>query len=150
MLKSNMKSILFAAIACCSVAIAGAGGNAAEEQPQGADRGAHGAAVAKPDDEKVRRYLSAVQQRITKAWSQPGTRQSRTAVVAFKIHANGTESHLRIVKGSGDDAVDGAALEAVNDAAPFEELPRGCPPDVDVELTFHYDILLDGRRQLTP
>jgi TonB family protein len=148
MLKSKMNSILFTAIAFCLISLAGAGGTAAEEKARDAEHRPHGAAVTKRAAVDLRPYLSGVQRRIMKAWSQPGTRRARTAVVAFKIHADGTESHLRIMKGCGDDAVDGAALKAVNDAAPFEELPRGYPRYLDVELTFHYDILLDGRRQL--
>src|SRR5262245_9040048 len=62
-------------------------------------------------------YLSGIQLRIDNAWASPRTGQSRTTVVRFKVHPNGSESDLRIARTSGDEAVDAAALRAVNDAA---------------------------------
>jgi len=93
-------------------------------------------------------YLSDVQRRVTEVWSPLGAGRPRTVVVDFKIHQNGTESHLRVGESSGDDSVDSAALKTINEAAPFKELPEGSPSEVDVEIAFHYDVVKDKGIQL--
>lgn len=59
------------------------------------------------------------QQYPSSAWEMQ--RQGRVTVV-FQLHENGHISHLRMLKSSGTSSLDQAALQAVNDAAPFQEL----------------------------
>ncbi len=94
-------------------------------------------------------YMAGVQRRIQLVWFPPTGGVSRTALVAFQIHSTGTESHLRIEKTSGDEELDAAALLAVNDAAPFERLPEGAPPGLQMRLTLAYNVGPDGRRTKT-
>lgn len=59
------------------------------------------------------------QQYPASAWEMQ--RQGRVTVV-FQLHQDGRISHLRMLKSSGTSSLDQAALQAVNDAAPFQEL----------------------------
>jgi TonB family protein len=60
--------------------------------------------------------------------------ESKTAVVAFKIHANGAISHLCMERSSGDAAVDEAALKAVRQTSPMPALPPdGSKESIDIQ-----------------
>lgn len=48
-----------------------------------------------------------------------------TVVVSFRLNADGEISQLSVVKGSGSERLDEAALEAVRQAAPFPPFPEG-------------------------
>ncbi len=59
------------------------------------------------------------QQYPSSAWEMQ--RQGRVTVV-FQLHEDGHISNVRMLKSSGTASLDQAALQAVNDAAPFREL----------------------------
>lgn len=90
--------------------------------------------------------MADLQRRIKRAWFPPKGNESKRVVVVFKVHTNGTMSNLRLVRGSGVSIADNAALKAVKNAAPFRPLPKGAPPDVDIQFTFDYNVFKGGGR----
>lgn len=93
-------------------------------------------------------YMADLQRRIKRAWFPPKGSESKRVMVVFKVHRNGTMSDLRLTKGSGDKAADQAAKKAVENAAPFRPLPKGAPPDVDIQFTFDYNVFKKGKKEL--
>lgn len=81
-------------------------------------------------------YMSRLQSRIKQAWQPPEGEEGRRVVVFFKVHERGHLSELRIAKTSGLASADQAALQAVEDSAPFEPLPEGAPDDVEIDFSF--------------
>jgi len=60
------------------------------------------------------------------ASAQEMEREGRTTV-GFTLYQNGTISDLAILRSSGTNSLDSAALAAVNDAAPFPQVDRYLP-----------------------
>lgn len=91
-------------------------------------------------------YMADLQRRIKRAWFPPKGNESKRVKVVFKVHRNGTMSHLRLMGSSGLAIADQAALKAVQNAAPFRPLPAGAPNDVDIQFTFDYNVFKSGGR----
>jgi len=85
-------------------------------------------------------YMADLQRRIKRAWFPPKGNESKRVMVVFKVHRNGTMSNLRLQRSSGLAIADQAALKAVQNAAPFRQLPDGAPADVDIQFTFDYNV----------
>ncbi|MBX9689807.1 MAG: TonB family protein [Candidatus Obscuribacterales bacterium] len=90
-------------------------------------------------------YMADLQRRIKRAWFPPRGQESKRVVVIFKVHSQGELSDLRIDKSSGFAVADQAALQAVQNAAPFRPLPAGAPSVVDIQFTFDYNVFSGGR-----
>lgn len=90
-------------------------------------------------------YMADLQRRIKRAWFPPRGQESRRVVVQFKVATGGELSGLRIEHSSGVAIADQAALQAVQNAAPFRPLPAGAPPIVDIQFTFDYNVFSGGR-----
>jgi TonB family protein len=58
----------------------------------------------------------------------------------FKILKDGKMENLLISKSSGVALVDQAALNAVESAQPFAQLPSGAPSDIVIEFTLDYNV----------
>jgi TonB family protein len=89
-------------------------------------------------------YVADVQKRIKRFWFPPRGNESKKVVVTFQIFANGTTKNLRLLRSSGLDTADSAALKAVEMASPLLALPAGAPNDVDMEFTFDYNTCTGG------
>lgn len=89
-------------------------------------------------------YMNKLQRRIKSNWHPPKGKETKRAVVVFKVARDGTVPILKIYKPSGVADVDAAAISAVKAAAPFEPLPKGAPNDVDVEFAFDYNVHTGG------
>lgn len=89
-------------------------------------------------------YMSELQRRIKHAWTPTKENQSKRVVVVFKIHKSGELSDLRLDRTCGTATADQAALKAVEDAAPFAALPKGCQDSVDIQFTFDYNVFSGG------
>jgi TonB family protein len=85
-------------------------------------------------------YMADLQRRIKRAWYPPKYGESKRVKVMFTLHTNGEMSNLRIVTSAGLQVVDAAALKAVENAAPFRQLPAHAPASVDIEFTFDYNV----------
>nr|WP_090250243.1 energy transducer TonB [Ectothiorhodospira sp. 9100] len=47
-----------------------------------------------------------------------------TVIVSFVMHRSGRINNIRVAQGSGNDAIDRAAVEAVGRASPFDNFPK--------------------------
>lgn len=86
-------------------------------------------------------YMRDLQDRIKRRWEPPRGNESKRVVLLFKIAKDGRLLKVTIVKGSGLPVADKAALDAVENAAPFKPLPpefRGS--DVEIQFTFDYNV----------
>src|SRR5574344_2057523 len=71
-------------------------------------------------------YMRELQRRIKMNWVPPKGNESKRAVVLFRITKDGelaSSPELKIIRSSGDQDVDNAAINAVNLTAPFSPLP---------------------------
>ncbi len=95
-------------------------------------------AIAAETDNKVDfgPYMADLQRQIKRSWFPPKGIGEKRAVVVFKIHADGSISHLRLDDSSGVASVDKSGVDAVLKASPFRPLPIGAPADVDIQFTF--------------
>ena len=89
-------------------------------------------------------YMAELQRRIKRHWFPPKGNESKRVVVIFKIHTGGELTNLRLEHGSGVAIADKAALDAVQNAAPFRPLPDGAPEAVDIQFTFDYNVFMGG------
>lgn len=128
-----------------SVPRGGSGGDGAAGNP-GPNNNPNGKpSVAAQKDVDFGPYMADLQRRIKRAWFPPRGTESRRVMVQFKIHSGGELSDLRIEKSSGIALADQAALQAVQNAAPFRQLPDGAPSVVDIQFTFDYNVFSGGR-----
>ncbi len=125
-----------------SVPKSGGGGDGAQGNTEGP---AGKPSVAAQADVDFGPYMADLQRRIKRAWFPPRGQESRRVVVVFKVHSQGELSDLRIDKSGGTAIADQAALQAVQNAAPFRPLPPGAPSVVDIQFTFDYNVFSGGR-----
>jgi TonB family protein len=90
-------------------------------------------------------YMADLQRRIKRAWFPPRGQEDRRVVLTFKVHSNGELSHLRLTGSSGYAEADRQALAAVENAAPFQHLPKGASDDADIQFTFDYNVYSGGK-----
>ena len=89
-------------------------------------------------------YMADLQRRIKRQWFPPRGKETLRVRTIFKIDSDGAISKLQIDEGSGSKQADDAALEAVQNAAPFRPLPAGAPQVVDIQFTFDYNVFSSG------
>ncbi|MBX9571318.1 MAG: TonB family protein [Candidatus Obscuribacterales bacterium] len=123
----------------------GGGGDGAAGNPDANNNPGGKPSVAAQADVDFGPYMQDLQRRIKRAWFPPRGQESKRVKVIFKIHTDGTLEALRISGSSGLAIADKAALDAVQNAAPFRPLPAGAPPVVDIEFTFDYNVFSGGR-----
>lgn len=85
-------------------------------------------------------YMARLQRNIKRHWFPPKGTESKHIKVTFKMDSAGKPSNVKVQSSSGDARADAAALEAVESAGPFGDLPVGSPPSVDIEFTFDYNV----------
>jgi TonB family protein len=90
-------------------------------------------------------YMSALQRKIKMAWKPPRGTESNRIMVTFSVLQNGRLENLQMIVASADAGANQAALEAVAKASPFDPLPAGAGPKVDVEFTFDYNVFQKTR-----
>lgn len=86
-------------------------------------------------------YMRELQRRIKMNWDPPKGNESKRVVLLFKIAKDGRLLSCRVVKTSGVQAADRAAISAVELTAPFKPLPpefKG--QSVDIQFTFDYNV----------
>lgn len=92
-------------------------------------------------------YMAAMQREIKKVWSPEKSYSSKHTEVFFTVDKIGNVSRLRVERSSGSESSDKAALDAVEMAAPFRELPDGSPASVDIKFSFDYNMMTDTTLQ---
>ncbi len=91
-------------------------------------------------------YMAKLQRQVRSAWQQDdGPEERKRAVIAWRILRDGGISGLELLKGCGDPLLDKQVLDTVRRAAPFDSLPEGAPPNIDIQFTF--DVSPDPRKQ---
>ncbi len=88
-------------------------------------------------------YMADLQRKIKRNWYPPKGNESIRVVSAFKIHADGHMSDLKLTQSSDIDNVDEACLKAVRESR-FRQLPEGAPANVDIQFTFDYNVFPPG------
>ncbi len=86
-------------------------------------------------------YMSALQRKIKSNWKPPRYSESNQIVATFSVNSKGQLSNLKLSKSSPLLDANTAALAAVTKAAPFDPLPAGSDPIVEIEFTFDYNVL---------
>jgi protein TonB len=71
----------------------------------------------------VSKYPGLVQARVARAAKRPKGSAGGEALVSFTVSASGGVTRIGLARSSGNDAVDQAAIAAVNRAAPFPPIP---------------------------
>ncbi len=88
-------------------------------------------------------FMADMQVKIKKAWYPAKSGRSKHAEVFFAVNSKGEVSKLRIERSSGSAECDKAALDAVENAAPYHAFPDGAPDSVDIKFTFDYNVFSD-------
>ncbi len=86
-------------------------------------------------------YMRELQRKIKLNWDPPKGNESKRVVLLFRIAKDGRLLTCRVLKTSGLQSADQAALKAVELTAPFRPLPadfRG--QSIDIQFTFDYNV----------
>jgi TonB family protein len=83
-------------------------------------------------------YMADLIRRVKRAWTPPKGEEDKVVAVRFKIGRGGQLSELKIEQSSGSPAADQAATKAVEQAAPFRQLPAGSKAPVEARIKFDY------------
>ena len=76
-------------------------------------------------------------EKITKKWTPPQTDKDADVTVEYTIMKNGYVKDPRIVKSSGNNAIDKSAIDALNNASPLPPLPLSYDKDsINVKFNF--------------
>jgi TonB family protein len=120
----------------------GSNTNPAEQQEQGAVA----VEIAKPippaDRENLKGYWAGVQGKIQQRWQRAAAAKTAAAAsdqvkIIGWIHTDGRVTGLAVERGSGNAAVDRAAMSAISSSAPYDPFPYGIAVDeVKVRFTF--------------
>jgi periplasmic protein TonB len=92
-------------------------------------------------------YVDAVRNRVEQSWDQttidPAARAAHRAhtVMTFRINANGSISHIRMVQSSGNSSMDYSAMRALQSIEAFRPLPNDYLGTY-VDVTFDFDLSL--------
>lgn len=86
-------------------------------------------------------YLGKLRSHLERNKVNPRTTLKGTAVVHFKINADGEITARRIAKSSGSKVLDEAALAAVDRSSPFPAIPQGLNRDkIEVYVPFRFTV----------
>jgi TonB family protein len=94
--------------------------------------------ITSPDSEE---YMRSVETCIKRCLHPPQSDKSQRVVMQFDILKSGEVRLLKLKKNSGSRAFDSAALDAVEDAGPFEPVPPWGGQKLSIEFTFDYNAI---------
>lgn len=117
-------------------------GTGTGEQSAGGGGGGEG------DEADFGAYLSEMEKKIRKAWFPPRGNEDAKIIVAFKLNTAGKVSAVRLKTSSGLMLADTAATDAIKNAGPFGQLPKGAPDKVDIVFTFDYTVFNGGAKKV--
>jgi TonB family protein len=101
-------------------------------------------AEGEPSQAKFTQYMAQLQADIKSRWHPPRMGKFNRVVVVFKIHRDGSVTHLRLDKASELEGSNASALKAVSELPKAKPLPPGAPKDVDIQFTFDYNVFRGG------
>lgn len=95
---------------------------------------------APKDDDGLAWYLEMAKRKISTHWGGvPYGKKTGMVEVSFTIYPKGNISTPKIVKSSGYPKLDSLAIDAINNAAPFNPFPKELKePDIFMTLKFLY------------
>lgn len=85
-------------------------------------------------------YVKTVERKIRENWDPPNGKQNVRAVARFKINKDGTINGIKILKPSGNESYDNAAILAISKSSPFRALPINYKRDsmiIDFNFDYH-------------
>jgi TonB family protein len=123
----------------------GSGGLGTAGNPPPNPYGDRDPSIASRADFNFGPYMSNLQRKIKRAWRPPTGTESNKIKVSFTVLSDGTLTNLKLVQASADQSANQAALQAVSAAAPFDPLPPGSAPTVDIDFTFDYNVFQKQR-----
>lgn len=85
-------------------------------------------------------YITKMKQDIQSKWQPPKGFEDEQVTTVFTIKRDGTIVDPQITQGSGKDAVDKSALEALQKASPLAPLPPGAPKFVQMRYQFQWHV----------
>jgi TonB family protein len=86
-------------------------------------------------------YLGKLEDKIAAEWHPPSGSRTRIIVVAFNLHKNGNVSDLKVLKTSGQETDDKAALRAIYSASPLPPDPTSSAKSTEKTFLFAYYLL---------
>lgn len=105
---------------------------------------AKGTPAADDDDEDIDPnldfgpYMERMKKHIQSKWIPPKGLESHRVVTVFTIMKDGSILNASVAQGSGVEAVDQSAMEALKAASPLEVLPKGAPRSVNMKYVFEW------------
>jgi TonB family protein len=85
-------------------------------------------------------YMANLQHKIKEHWYPPRLSEDRKVELSFSIDRRGTCSNVWVTASSGVPNMDKAALRAIKQSAPFDPLPVGASPTVNIHFTLDYNV----------
>ncbi len=85
-------------------------------------------------------YMDKMKKDIQAKWKPPKGFDAQKVVTVFSIKKDGTIANASIADGSGVEAVDKSAMEALEAASPLDPLPAGSPPYVQMRYVFEWKV----------
>jgi TonB family protein len=86
-----------------------------------------------------RPFMENIQKKLLDRWQNCNVENRKLPVVEFKVHKDGSVSHIHITRSSGHPETDLTAIKVIEEEAPFHALPATADPDVDIQFTFNLD-----------
>lgn len=88
-----------------------------------------------------RPFMSDFQKKIKSNWNPPRNDVSKTVILLITLDKNGHVVKNVVKESSGDEDMDNAAIEAVENSEPFDNFPSNYRENtVDIEFTFDYNV----------
>lgn len=83
-------------------------------------------------------YMERMKKHIQSKWIPPKGLESHRIVTIFTIMKDGSILNASVAQGSGVEAIDKSAMEALKAASPLEALPKGAPRSVNMKYVFEW------------
>lgn len=85
-------------------------------------------------------YIKTLERKIKSNWEPPNGKQNCNTVVLFKINKDGAINKVNILKTSGDESFDNAAIMAIYKSSPVGVLPNDFEGNsIDIQFAFDYN-----------
>lgn len=102
-----------------------------------------------PDMDDFAPYMANMQKTIKAKWEPPKGDHSKSVVLFYTLNRKGEVIKSNILETSGDVEMDKAAMDALQEAAPFGKLPKSFKgQSIDVQFTFDYNVFGSKKEKL--
>lgn len=102
-----------------------------------------------PNEADFEQYMRKMQKNIKANWNPPKNSASSSVTLKYSIQKNGELKNVSVIKSSGDEKIDFAAVKSLKMTAPFEPLPDSFKGNhIDIQFTFDYNGYANGKEKL--